>query len=93
MPFSLSGRSGKKEALANAGGLLCCNDDALHEQLRNLTIVVEVGAASGPLPYIPSARALAVPVIATSMEAAWVQRPVRCLLQHSHVATQQFWHQ
>lgn len=33
--------SGKKEALANAGGLLCCNDDALHEQLRNLTIVVE----------------------------------------------------
>jgi tryptophanase len=33
--------SGKKEALANVGGLLCCNDDALHEQLRNLTIVVE----------------------------------------------------
>jgi len=32
---------GKKEALANVGGLLCCNDDALYEQLRNLTIVVE----------------------------------------------------
>ena len=34
-------KTGKKEALANVGGLLCCNDDALYEQLRNLTIVVE----------------------------------------------------
>lgn len=25
--------SGKKEALANVGGLLCCNDDALYEQV------------------------------------------------------------
>jgi hypothetical protein len=25
--------SGKKEALANVGGLLCCNDDKLHEQV------------------------------------------------------------
>lgn len=33
--------SGKKEALANVGGLLCCNDDKLYEELRNLTIVVE----------------------------------------------------
>lgn len=33
--------SGKKEALANVGGLLCCNDDALFEELRNLTIVIE----------------------------------------------------
>lgn len=33
--------TGKKEALANVGGLLCCNDDMLYEQLRNLTIVVE----------------------------------------------------
>lgn len=33
--------SGKKEALANVGGLLCCNDDQLYEALRNLTIVVE----------------------------------------------------
>jgi hypothetical protein len=33
--------AGKKEALANVGGLLCCNDDKLFEQLRNLTIVVE----------------------------------------------------
>ncbi|KAF8068231.1 tnaA [Scenedesmus sp. PABB004] len=33
--------SGKKEALANVGGLLCCNDAALHETLRNLSIVVE----------------------------------------------------
>lgn len=33
--------AGKKEALANVGGLLCCNDDKLYEALRNLTIVVE----------------------------------------------------
>lgn len=33
--------AGKKEALANVGGLLCCNDDKLYEELRNLTIVVE----------------------------------------------------
>ncbi len=33
--------AGKKEALANVGGLLCCNDDQLYEQLRNLTSVVE----------------------------------------------------
>jgi tryptophanase len=33
--------TGKKEALANVGGLLCCNDDKLYEALRNLTIVVE----------------------------------------------------
>jgi len=33
--------SGKKEALSNVGGLLCVNDDALYEQLRNLTVVVE----------------------------------------------------
>lgn len=39
LPHAL--RSGKKEALANVGGLLCCNDDTLYESLRNLTIVVE----------------------------------------------------
>jgi tryptophanase len=41
MLLSLLPCSGKKEALANVGGLLCCNDDTLYEQLRNLTIVVE----------------------------------------------------
>lgn len=40
-PHNLHTDTGKKEALANVGGLLCCNDDALYEQLRNLTIVVE----------------------------------------------------
>lgn len=28
--------SGKKEALSNVGGLLCCNDDALYEQVGGL---------------------------------------------------------
>jgi len=33
--------SGKKEALTNIGGMLCTNDDALFEEIKNLTIIIE----------------------------------------------------
>ncbi|KAF6256911.1 pyridoxal phosphate-dependent transferase [Scenedesmus sp. NREL 46B-D3] len=52
--------SGKKEALANVGGLLCCNDDALYETLRNLTIVATL--------YIGSILAQAMPAVVLLLE-------------------------
>lgn len=33
--------SGKKEALTNIGGMLCTNNDELHEKLENLCILIE----------------------------------------------------
>ena len=33
--------SGKKEALTNIGGMLCTNNDDLHEKLKNLCILIE----------------------------------------------------
>jgi hypothetical protein len=55
--------AGKKEALANVGGLLCCNDDKLFEQLRNLTIVVE-----GYPTYVVTCVVYGLAAIVTSRE-------------------------